>query len=59
MNIKIDPVEYDNIAKLYKDGKTQKEISIIYGAKKILNYLYTDAELYLDRKYGIYQSKYV
>ena len=29
MNIKIDPVEYDNIAKLYKDGKTQKEISII------------------------------
>lgn len=36
MNIKIDPVEYDNIAKLYKDGKTQKEISIIYGAKKYL-----------------------
>lgn len=33
MNIKIDLVEYDNIAKLYKDGKTQKEISIIYGAK--------------------------
>ena len=27
--------------------------------KKILNYLYKDAELYLDRKYEIYQSKYI
>ena len=27
--------------------------------QKILNYIYQDADLYLDRKYNVYKSKYV
>lgn len=54
MNIKIDPVEYDNIAKLYKDGKTQKEISIIYGvAESVINRILKQLGVEAHRKIPI------